>query len=262
MTTKDKKKKQGPRGQGRGLVESVPSEVRVTGRANTLWQVVLALAAIGLFAPGLMMGQQDPSEPPSLVIEPAVLPPTYPHGRYDVHFHATGNYVPVLRWRVESGALPAGLRLAEDGTLHGEAEKPGEFQFAISARDGGQPQQAVQKGYVIKVLDAMTLAWKTLPHVSGNRISGDVEVSNATADDIDLTFDVKAIAENGRATEIGYQHYVLTRGTIGMVLPFGETLPFGAYLVNVNLVGEVAQRNAIYKQQLQTPRPLRVAVGP
>jgi len=98
--------------------------------------------------------------------------------------------------------------------------------------------------------------------VVGNRIEGSVEVSNATADDIDLTFDVKAVAENGRATEIGYQHYVLTRGTIGMALPFGETLPFGGYVVNVNMVGEVAKRNAIYRQQLQTPKPLRITVGP
>jgi hypothetical protein len=106
------------------------------------------------------------------------------------------------------------------------------------------------------------VAWKNPPLVSGNRISGNVEVSNATQDDIDLTFDVKAIADNGRATEIGYQRFVLTRGTIGMVLPFGETLPYGAYLVNVNVVGEVAKWNAIYREMLQTPKPLRVLVGP
>jgi hypothetical protein len=98
--------------------------------------------------------------------------------------------------------------------------------------------------------------------VAGNRIEGSVEVSNATPEDIDLTFDVKAVAENGRAAEIGYQHFPLKRGTLGMALPFGETLPFGAYIVNVNVVGEVAKRNAIYRQQLQTPKPLQVTVGP
>jgi hypothetical protein len=45
-------------------------------------------------------------------------------------------------------------------------------------------------------------------------------------------------------------------------LPFGETLPFGTYLVNVNVVGEVAKWNAIYREMLETPRPLRVLVGP
>jgi hypothetical protein len=28
------------------------------------------------------------------------------------------------------------------------------------------------------------------------------------------------------------------------------------------VVGEVAKRNAIYRQQMQTPRPLQVLVGP
>jgi hypothetical protein len=89
-----------------------------------------------------------------------------------------------------------------------------------------------------------------------------VEVSNSTAEDMDLTFDVKAVAENGRATEIGYQRFPLKRGTLGMALPFGETLPHGAYVVYVNVNGEVAKRNAIYKQQMQTPAPLQVVVGP
>ncbi|MGA7377367.1 MAG: hypothetical protein WBW36_13530 [Candidatus Sulfotelmatobacter sp.] len=197
-----------------------------------------------------------------LVIEPEELPQTYPHGDYHVQFQARGNYVPVLQWKVQSGSLPPGIKLEENGLLHGSAEKAGEFQFAVSVRDGGQPRQAVQRGYVIKVVDAITVAWKTPPRVAGSRIGGSVEVSNAAADDIDLTFDVKAVAENGRATEIGYQHFPLKRGTIGMVLPFGETLPHGAYMVNVTVVGEVARRNAIYREMLQSPAPLQVTVGP
>ena len=183
-----------------------------------------------------------------LVIEPTELPETYPRGPYQVDFHARGNYVPVLRWRLESGTLPPGIRLEDNGVLHGEAERAGEFQFVVSVKDGGQPQQAVQRGFVIKVVEAITLAWKVPAHVNVNRIEGSVEVSNTTADDMDLTFDVKAVAENGRATEIGYQHFPLKRGTIGMALPFGETLPHGAYVMYVNVVGEVAKRNAIYQR--------------
>ena len=47
-----------------------------------------------------------------------------------------------------------------------------------------------------------------------------------------------------------------------MALPFGETLPHGAYVVYVNLVGEVAKRNAIYRERMQTPTALQVVVGP
>jgi hypothetical protein len=197
-----------------------------------------------------------------LVIEPAELPGTYPHGTYQVNLHGRGNYVPVLRWSVASGALPPGITLDDGGTLQGEAQRAGVYQFVVVARDGGKPQQAVQKAFSIKVVEGITVAWKVPAHVTGNRIDGSVEVTNSTADDVDLTFDVKAVAENGRATEIGYQHFPLKPGTIGMTLPFGETLPHGDYQVYVNVNGEVAQRNAIYKQQMQTAKALQVVVGP
>jgi len=32
--------------------------------------------------------------------------------------------------------------------------------------------------------------------------------------------------------------------------------------VNVTVVGEVARKNAIYREMLQTPAPLQVTVGP
>jgi hypothetical protein len=197
-----------------------------------------------------------------LVIEPAELPVTYPRGPYQVQLQGRGNYVPVLQWKLESGNLPPGIRLEDNGFLHGAAERAGEFQFVVSAKDGGQPRQAVQKGFVLKVMEAFTLTWKSPAHVAGNRIEGSVEVSNATPEDMDFTFDVKAVAENGRATEIGYQRFPLKHGTIGMALPFGESLPYGAYVVYVNANGEVPRRNAIYKQRLQTPAPLQVVVGP
>jgi len=196
------------------------------------------------------------------VIEPAELPLTYPHGPYQVNLHGRGNYVPVLHWSVEKGALPPGITLEENGVLRGEAQRAGEFQFVVAVRDGGQPQLVVQKGFVIKVVEAITVAWKVPAHVNVNRIEGSVEVSNSTIDDVDLTFDVKAVAEDGRATEIGYQHFPLKKGTIGMALPFGETLPHGAYVVYVNVNGEVAKRNAIYQQRMQTPAALQVLVGP
>ena len=205
---------------------------------------------------------QAESNQNGLVIEPAELPLTYPHGPYQAGFHARGNSVPVLHWSVEKGTLPPGITLEDNGTLRGEAQRAGEFRFVVVVRDGNKPQQVVQKEFVIKVVEAVTVVWKVPAHVNANRIEGSVEVSNATVDDVDLTFDVKAVAEDGRATEIGYQHFPLKGGTIGMALPFGENLPHGAYVVYVNVNGEVAKRNAIYKQQMKTPAALQVAVGP
>lgn len=197
-----------------------------------------------------------------LVIESqSDLPDTYPRGPYNIRLVARGG-VPVLHWKVEKGALPPGIMLEDHGLLHGAAERAGEFQFTVSVTDSGKPQQAVQKAFVIRVRSALTLTWLTPAHVTGNRIEGNVQVSNTTPDDMDLTFVVLAVAVNGRATAIGYQHFLLQRGTVGMVLPFGETLPHGGYVIHVDAVGEVASRNLIYRQRLQTQGALQVTVGP
>lgn len=201
------------------------------------------------------------SEPGLLIENDSELPDTYPHGLYEVRLRAHGG-VPPLHWRVEKGALPPGIKLEDDGLLHGQAERTGEFQFTASVTDSGKPQQAVQKGFLIRVRSALTLNWKTAAHVNGNRIEGSAEVSNTTPDDMDLTFIVLAVAENGRATAIGYQHFVLRRDTLAKELRFGETLPHGGYVVHVDAVGEVMPRNLIYRERLQTPGALQVTVGP
>lgn len=191
----------------------------------------------------------------------AELPDTYPRADYLVHLVAIGG-TPPLHWRLEKGTLPPGLKMEDNGVLHGAAERGGEFQFTLSVRDSGSPQQAVQKQFTIRVRSALTLNWKSVAHVNGNRIEGSAEVSNATPDDIDLTFVVLAVAANGRATAIGYQHFPLLRGTMAKELPFGDTLPRGGYVIHVDAVGEVAPKNLIYRERMQTPSALQVTVGP
>jgi hypothetical protein len=235
-------------------------------RANRTLLIVLTCAAGlvvfiagALRAAGRAAGPQ--SEPELLIQNDAALPDAYPRTPYEYRFHARGG-VPVLQWRVEKGALPPGMKLEDDGRLAGAPEHKGEFQFTASVRDGSNPQQAVQKEFTLHVVSAFALAWKVPAHVNGNRIEGSAQVSNATPEDIDLTFVVMAVAGNGRATAIGYQHFVLARGMIGKELPFGETLPHGGYVVNVDAVGEVAARNLIYRERMQTPSALQVTVGP
>ena len=146
--------------------------------------------------------------------------------------------------------------------LHGAPQRSGEFQFTVSVTDGGNSRTAVQKNFILRVPSALTVNWKAPARVNGKRIEGSVEVSNTSPDDMDLTYVVVAIASNGRATAIGYQHFALHRDTVGMELPFGETLPPGGYVVRVDVVGEVAARKLIHRANLQTPGPLQVTVGP
>ena len=202
----------------------------------------------------------DPGQQNALIIEnESQLPDTYPGARYEARLFARGG-VPVLHWKLEKGGLPPGIKLEDTGLLHGAAERTGEFQFTASVTDSGKPQQSVQKQFVSRVVSAMTLSWKAPASVNGGRIEGSVEVSNTTPDNIDLTFIVLAVASNGRATAIGYQHFTLARG-MSKELPFGENLPNGPYVVHVDAVGEVASKRQIHRERLQTGT-LQVTVGP
>jgi putative Ig domain-containing protein len=196
-----------------------------------------------------------------LVIDTISLPGTYPRAQYLVRLQQHGG-VPPFHWRVEKGDLPPGLKLEDEGTLHGSPEKVGEYRFTIAVRDGSKPEQAVQREYVLNVAAAMSMKWKTPAHVVGNRVEGSVEVSNTTPEDFDFTFIVLAVNEVGRATAIGYQRFPLKKGTTDFELPFGDTLPHGAYVVHVDAVGEVEEKNLIHRTRLQTPAALQVAVGP
>jgi hypothetical protein len=203
---------------------------------------------------------QDQDKNTLLILNDSELSETYPRTNYFILFRARGG-TSDLHWHLEKGTLPPGLKLEDAGQLHGQPQRAGEYHFTISVTDSGT-RQAVQKEFVLRVVEAITVNWKAPARVNGNRIEGSVLVSNTTSDDVDLTFIVEAVAENGRATAIGYQHFPLAHATKDMELPFGESLPSGAYLVNVDVVAEVASRNQIYRQRLQMPQRLRVTVGP
>jgi len=205
--------------------------------------------------------RQEQNELDLIIESESPLPETYPHASYEFRFRARAG-TPPLHWRLQKGILPLGLKLEDDGFLHGSPEHTGEFQFTVSVTDSGQPQRSVQKTFVLRVVSAMGLNWQTLAHVNANRIEGSALVSNTTKDDIDLTFIVLAVPGNGRAVAIGYQHFLLRRGTLHLELPFGDTLPRGGYVVHVDAVGEVLARNVIYRERMQTPTMLQVAVGP
>lgn len=230
-----------------------------------LFVCIGGMASLGMGADGGTpirgRAQQAQGESDLIIENEPELPETYPHAAYEFRVRARGG-VPVLHWRAEKGELPPGLKLEDDGFLHGSPERTGEFHFTISVGDGGQPQQRVQKAFVLRVLSAMVLNWKNVAHVNGSRIEGSAEISNTTSDDIDLTFIVLAVPGNGRAVAIGYQHFLLRRGTLTQELPFGETLPRGGYVVHVDAVGEVPARKVIYRERMQTPSMLQITVGP
>src|SRR5215471_13473444 len=132
----------------------------------------------------------NPAEPSQLVIDTVSLPTTYPHATYSVRLQQHGG-VPPFHWRIEKGELPRGMQLEDDGTLHGSPEI-GEYRFTISLTHSSKPPQAVQRQYLLNVIEALSMTWKTPAHAVGNRIEGSVQVSNTTSEDFDITFIVLA----------------------------------------------------------------------
>jgi len=208
-------------------------------------------------------GEQDAAQKDAeLAVEnDSDLPDTYPGARFFEHLRARGGVAP-LHWEVTFGALPPGLQLEDNGDLQGQPQRAGEFHFQVTVTDSGAPRVTAHQSFTLRVLSAFKVDWKIPAHVDGNRISGTVEVSNTTEDDLDLTFYVLAVAGDGRATAIGYQHFLLRRATLSKILPFGETLPHGGYDIHVDAVGEVAAKKLILRQHLQSPQTLQVTVGP
>jgi hypothetical protein len=197
--------------------------------------------------------------PLAVVDEP--LPPITAGVDFHVLLHATGGAPPYV-WSVASGELPEGINLTPEGLLEGRPAKPGAFALTLKVEDSGRPAHSITKEFKVVVTASLLLEWLQPPKVRDNRIDGSVQVSNGSADAFDLTVVIVAVADNGRATAIGYQHFELKAGANNVPIPFGNTLPFGGYVIHADAVAEIPTKKAILRQRLQTPQPLQVLQGP
>ena len=209
---------------------------------------LLALLAV---TPTSSFGQQGAATGPPLKIKTAESPKGYLQRPYRFEIQADGGITP-LKWTLTSGALPKGVILASDGLLSGVPTQTGEFSFSATVTDSGIPAQHLTQEFHLLVVTALVVRWSVPPKVNGLRVDGAIKVSNQTGEDFDLTMIVLAVNEHGRATAIGYQHFPLKQNTIDFEIPFGENLTFGSYGVNVDVVGEVAATNSIFRARLAT----------
>ncbi len=189
-------------------------------------------------------------------------PPSLVAGlEFHVLLHARGG-VPPYVWSVASGALPEGITLSPDGLLAGRPAKPGAFALTLKVEDSGHPAHTINKVFRGVVTASLLIEWLQPPKVRDDRIDGIIQVSNGSSEAFDLTIIIVAVAENGRATAIGYQHFPLRAGTTDFQVPFGNTLPYGAYVIHADAIAEIPGRNAILRRRLQSPQPLQVLQGP
>ena len=198
--------------------------------------------------------------PPLAVVDEA--PPSLVAGvEFHVLLHARGG-VPPYVWSVASGALPEGITLSPDGLLAGRPAKPGAFALTLKVVDSGHPAHTINKVFRGVVTASLLIEWLQPPKVRDDRIDGIIQVSNGSNETFDLTMIIVAVAENGRATAIGYQHFPLKAGATDLQVPFGNTLPHGAYVIHADAIAEIPARNAILRRRLQSPQPLQVVQGP
>jgi putative Ig domain-containing protein len=218
---------------------------------------IRAMAAATACFCSLLAAQTAP--PLAIVDEP--LPPLNAGVEIRIPLHATGG-VPPYHWSVASGDLPQGIMFTSDGLLVGRPAKPGTFAVTVTVTDSGQPAHSINKELRTQVSAALLFDWLRPPQIRGDRIDGAAQVSNGARDDFDLTVLIVAVDEVGRATALGYQHLKLKAGSANLQIPFGTTVPRGAYVIHADAVAEIPAKNTILRQHLETPVPLPVTQGP
>ncbi|MGH9528962.1 MAG: putative Ig domain-containing protein [Terriglobales bacterium] len=220
--------------------------MRIRRFNGAAYSFVFALLA---FCSAPALAQQGAATGPPLTIKTTNLPKGYLQQYYRLEVHAEGGITP-LKWSLTSGALPAGIQLEPDGVLSGVPTQTGEFSFSATLTDSGIPRQHITQEFNLLVVTPLVVRWSRPPKVTATRVDGAIKVSNQTGEDFDLTMVVLAVNENGRATAIGYQHFPLKRNTLDFEIPFGESLPYGAYNVNVDVIAEVASISSIFRGRL------------
>jgi len=201
------------------------------------------------------------TQPAPLAIIEESLPAMGVGVEFHTLLHAKGG-VPPYVWSVAGGELPDGVTLTRDGLLSGRPAKRGTSAVTLKVEDSGKPAHSVDKELQAVVTAALVLEWDEAPKVHDDRIDGSVKVSNGSKDDFDLTVVIVAVGENGRATAIGYEHFPLQAGATDVKIPFGSAPGYGGYVVHADAIAEIAERNVILRQRLQTAQALQIVQGP
>jgi Putative Ig domain len=225
------------------------------GRAFTLLLCCFCLCG------AIASAQQGAATGEPIVIRTTGLPKAYLKQHYETRLEAQGGITP-LRWELKDGTLPAGIVLVPDGILSGVPTETGEFKFTVTVTDSGRPAAQRNQQFVLTVVAPLFAQWGRYPKVNGHRLEGSILVSNQTGQDFDLTVIVMAVNDIGRATAIGYQHFVLKKGDAGTEIPFGDNLPRGSYELDADAVAEVAATNSIYRARLVPREKFQVHEGP
>jgi len=163
-------------------------------------------------------------------------------------------------WSRVAGELPPGLRLhPHKGTISGTPATPGAYRFSVAITDSNIPQQQVKCDLNITVIEGLMIDWKQPPKVQGGSISGSLIASNQTGHPVDLTVIIAAVNSSGRATALGYQHFMLAAQTSSPEIPFRSTPGPGTYFVRADAAAHRKNGHHVFRASKQTDSTIEVA---
>ena len=218
-----------------------------------------ALLLLLVAAGQVMLPAQQPeaAQHPPLSIE-SQPPPTGVVGQaYHFQLSASGGLPPVS-WAVVEGNLPSGLQLDhQTGWLLGIPSAMGDFHFTVASTDSAAPPIVARREFALRIYPALEIQWKP-PILEDTTISGQLTVTNNTAENVHATVIVVAVNEIGKAFVLGYEQLTVTPRSRSKAVLFGSALPYGSYVVHADTIAEIASTNLIYRARLQS-QPIAVS---
>jgi hypothetical protein len=122
-----------------------------SAKGRALKAVVLLLAALAICAGSRWL----PVSAGNLLWMRMASGTSLPQARLGVDYEAAlraEDGKPPYHWTILSGHLSPGLNLADDGTIRGRAEVPGEYWFDAEVSDSSQKPRAVRQSFVLRVM--------------------------------------------------------------------------------------------------------------
>jgi len=198
----------------------------------------------------------------TLIINQQTAPTANLGTKFSWRLTASGGIAP-YNWQIVSGRLPPGLSLSPTtGQITGTPTAVGQYPISVAVSDSSAPPLGAQTNFTLTVTSPtapspLTLDWKIAPRVQGDAIRGSAEVANHSDTPFDLTVVMLAVNETGRATALGYQHFIMPPRS-SQEIPFDGTPGAGRYVVHADAIAEVESENAIYRARKQTTTPLHI----
>jgi hypothetical protein len=212
------------------------------GRAPAPRRAVLALESL------------ERREALSITFTPTMLPNPQVGVNYSQTFTGSGGVAP-YHYIVSSGALPAGLKLSDAGTISGKATADGTFNFTIKATDSAPVPASGSQAYTFNIATpTITLSPATLATApTGVAFSRTISATGGTAPyhfsitsgslPTGVTLNANTGVVSGTTTAVGTFHF-----TVSVTDSTGGTKGTGSQAITLTTQKPVASRLAFLSQ--------------